>query len=113
MVASASGGDSVAVSPQDAVISREALLQGARGVDALLPILTDPIDAEVMPEKGLRIHGHRVLMEDDEMTCWLDGEELLYSSDSHFEKAGKVGLWTKADAVTSFDDLVVRSTDEN
>jgi hypothetical protein len=55
----------------------------------------------------------RVLMEDDEITCWLDGEELLYSSDSHFEWAGKVGLWTKADAVTSFDDLVVRSADAN
>ena len=55
----------------------------------------------------------RVLMEDDEITCWLDGEELLYSSDSHFERAGKVGLWTKADAVTSFDDLVVRSANED
>jgi hypothetical protein len=55
----------------------------------------------------------RVQMEDDEITCWLDGEELLYSSDSHIDRAGQVGLWTKADAVTSFDDLVVRSTDEN
>jgi hypothetical protein len=53
----------------------------------------------------------RVVMEDDEITCWLDGEELLYATDSHFDRPGMVGLWTKADAVTSFDDLVVRSTD--
>jgi hypothetical protein len=52
----------------------------------------------------------RVLMEGDEITCWLDGEDLLYASDTHFEGAGKVGLWTKADAVTRFDDLAVRPT---
>ena len=55
----------------------------------------------------------RVLMLGDEITCWLDGEELLYCSDIHFERAGKVGVWTKADAVTSFDDLVVRSANED
>ncbi|MHC4786747.1 MAG: family 16 glycoside hydrolase, partial [Planctomycetota bacterium] len=50
----------------------------------------------------------RVRMEGGDITCWLDGEELLYASDNTFERAGKVGLWTKADAVTSFDDLTVR-----
>jgi hypothetical protein len=55
----------------------------------------------------------RVLMEGDEITCWLDGDELLFASDSHFERAGKVGLWTKADAVTSFDGLAVRPAYEN
>lgn len=52
MLYDAFGRDSVVVAPQDGVISREKLLEGARGVDALLPILTDPIDAEVMDTAG-------------------------------------------------------------
>lgn len=46
------GDENVVVAPQDAVIERDALLEGVRGVDALLPILTDPIDAEVMDAAG-------------------------------------------------------------
>jgi hypothetical protein len=33
-----------------------------------------------------------------------DGKEILSSEDSTFS-AGKVGLWTKADSITSFDDF--------
>jgi hypothetical protein len=36
-----------------------------------------------------------------------DGKVLLTHSDSTFPAAGKVGLWTKADASSSFDDLTV------
>lgn len=46
------GQDSVTVSPQDAVIPRDKLLAGVKGVDALLPILTETIDAEVMDAAG-------------------------------------------------------------
>jgi len=46
------GEDSVVVAPQDAPISREALLEGVRGADAILPILTDRIDAGVMDAAG-------------------------------------------------------------
>lgn len=41
------------------------------------------------------------------MTCLLDGTKYLEIEDDTFQQ-GKVGLWTKADAVTSFDDLIVR-----
>jgi hypothetical protein len=37
----------------------------------------------------------------------LNGEELFQVRDSTFADAGKVGLWTKADSVTAFDDFVV------
>ncbi len=46
------GRDSVTVSPNDRPITREELLEGVRGLDALLPILTDTIDAEVMDAAG-------------------------------------------------------------
>jgi glyoxylate reductase len=46
------GRESVVVAPQDGVISREDLLEGVRGADALLPILTETVDAEVMDAAG-------------------------------------------------------------
>lgn len=46
------GRENVAVAPQDAVIARDALLEGVKGADALLPILTDKIDGEVMDAAG-------------------------------------------------------------
>lgn len=41
------------------------------------------------------------------LRCWLDGRLLLAAEDATIAAAGGVGLWTKADARTSFDDLVV------
>ncbi len=49
----------------------------------------------------------RVVMNADRIACYLDGTKLLEAADDTFKEAGMVGLWTKADAVTSFDDLVV------
>jgi hypothetical protein len=42
---------------------------------------------------------------EDVVIRW-DGEEVLRSRDATFAR-GKVGLWTKADSVTAFDDLEV------
>lgn len=39
--------------------------------------------------------------------CWFDGDLLLEAEDDTIDNAGGVGLWTKADARTSFDDLSV------
>jgi len=39
----------------------------------------------------------------------LDGERLIELEDTTFGEAGKVGLWTKADAATEFDNLTVFS----
>ncbi|GMW00752.1 MAG: D-glycerate dehydrogenase [Candidatus Hydrogenedentota bacterium] len=46
------GKDNVVVAPQDAAISRADLLAGVKGVDAILPILTDRIDGEVLDAAG-------------------------------------------------------------
>jgi hypothetical protein len=52
---------------------------------------------------------HRVEAEHvgDRITCWLDGEKLLTAVDGSIAAEGGVGLWTKADARTSFDDFAV------
>ncbi len=49
----------------------------------------------------------RAVMIGDKITCYLDGVALLEASDSTFAQSGMIGLWTKSDASSSFDDLVV------
>jgi hypothetical protein len=44
----------------------------------------------------------------DRIECFLDGKRLLQAKDDTIKAAGKVGLWTKADAVTSFDGFAAR-----
>ena len=47
----------------------------------------------------------RVTMSGDHVECYLDGRKYLDARDSTFPDAGKVGLWSKSDARTQFDDL--------
>lgn len=42
---------------------------------------------------------------------FLNGEMVFEVENDTFESAGKVGLWTKADAVTQFDNLSIKSLD--
>jgi hypothetical protein len=50
-------------------------------------------------------HTLRVDFQGDRFTVTLDGKATLDWSDDTFKDAGKVGLWTKADSVTLFDDF--------
>ena len=52
-------------------------------------------------------HTIRVVALGDHIQAWLDGKLYLDHRDSRF-KAGRIGLWTKADSVTAFDDLTIR-----
>jgi hypothetical protein len=52
-------------------------------------------------------HELRVVAVGNKFTCYYDGEKKIEASDDTFKDAGKVGLWTKADSVTSFDDLKI------
>lgn len=51
-----------------------------------------------------RWHTVRLVAVDDHIQGWLDGALYLDHRDSQF-KSGRVGLWTKADSITAFDDL--------
>jgi hypothetical protein len=44
----------------------------------------------------------------DHIECFLDDKKLLDVKDDSITKAGKVGLWTKADAQTHFDNFKVQ-----
>ena len=51
----------------------------------------------------------RVTAKGNLFTVYLNGEKLYEVEDATFTEAGKVGLWTKADSVTYFDDLEVKT----
>ncbi len=51
----------------------------------------------------------RVEVEGDLFQVSLDGAHLFDVRDATFAGPGKVGLWTKADSVTAFDDLTIET----
>jgi Domain of Unknown Function (DUF1080) len=52
-------------------------------------------------------HTLHVLAQGNRVQGWLNDQPLLDRRDGRF-KSGRVGLWTKADSVTAFDELIVR-----
>jgi hypothetical protein len=55
-------------------------------------------------------HSIKVKNIGNRVQCWLDGKLYLDLTDDTF-KSGKVGLWTKADAVTYFDDFKIETNE--
>lgn len=49
----------------------------------------------------------RVVAAGPRFDVYLNGSKLYEVEDSTFSRAGKVGVWTKADSVTQFDDLTI------
>ncbi len=68
---------------------------------------TQIASADVKTETG-KWYTLRVVVRGDGVACFLDGKKLLEARDDTFKDAGMIGLWTKADAASSFDDLEVR-----
>lgn len=54
-------------------------------------------------------HTLTIKMAGDAIECSLNGTKHLAAKDNAFSKAGKIGLWTKADAQTHFDKLEAKS----
>ena len=54
-----------------------------------------------------RWHTVRAVVAGDHVQGWLDGALLLDYRDKRFS-AGRVGLWSKADSITAFDDITIR-----
>ena len=52
-------------------------------------------------------HTLRVTMVGPKITCYFDGKQYLAAEDATFPGAGMIGLWSKADAQSYFDDLTV------
>ncbi len=55
----------------------------------------------------------RAVMVADKIECYVDGKKHLAATDDTFPQAGMIGLWTKADASSSFDNLAVYAARAN
>ncbi len=53
-------------------------------------------------------HTLRVTMTGNHIQCYYDGGLALDVKDDTFAQSGGLGLWTKADAQTQFDDVLIR-----
>lgn len=54
-------------------------------------------------------HEVRVEARADHLVVFWDGHKVISADDKTFPKAGLVGVWTKADSITTFDELSVES----
>ena len=54
-------------------------------------------------------HTLRVDFKGNKFTVTFDGNKVIEATDESFANAGKVGVWTKADSVTLFDDFTYGS----
>jgi hypothetical protein len=50
----------------------------------------------------------RVVASGDEITCYLDGHALITVRDQSLAEPGRIGVWTRADALGSFDRIEVK-----
>ena len=57
-------------------------------------------------------HELRVVAKGDHFEVSWDGKKVIEATDRTFPEAGKIGLWTKADSITHFDDLTVTPMDQ-
>ena len=74
--------------------------------DGARRILADASDLSIRAGEWFTI---RIVHKANKIEGWLNGKKLLEITDRTFRKGGGIGVWTKADAATSFDDLIVRS----
>jgi hypothetical protein len=63
---------------------------------------------EEIPLKAGQWYTLSISQKGEQITCSLEGKKYLEVKDDTFAKSGPVGLWTKADAVTHFDELTIK-----
>ena len=56
-------------------------------------------------------HTMKILQQNNHYSIYLDSKNIFQGDNTTFKKAGGIGLWTKADALTSFKDLKVTKED--
>jgi hypothetical protein len=66
------------------------------------------VDVKVEPAKW---HTLSFVVQGSHFKIGMNGKTLFEADDPTFKDAGRVGLWTKADSVTYFDDMKIRTID--
>jgi len=73
------------------------VVQGQRTLLKGVDVIADPL---AWHQLGVRNSGQKIQV-------YFDQKVLLEAEDGTFERGGRIGLWTKSDASTAFDDLNV------
>jgi hypothetical protein len=97
-------GNNYYVARANALENNLALYYVVKGRRTTILYVDAPVAANVWHVLAVEFSGPRIAVS-------LDGRRLIDVQDTHLAGAGAVGLWTKADSVTAFDDFRVRSDD--
>jgi hypothetical protein len=95
-------GDNYYVARANALENNVSLYYTERGRRQTIKYVDAPVPANVW-------HALRVEFSGTQMRVSLDGKSYIELSDSHIAGAGAVGVWTKADSVTAFDDFAFQA----
>lgn len=91
-------GDNYYVARANALENNVSLYYTQRGRRITLKYVDAPAPAKTWHALAVEFNGARIKVA-------LNGKTCIELDDSHIEGAGAVGLWTKADSVTAFDDF--------
>ncbi len=67
---------------------------------------------EKLKVKASEWHRIKIKQVGEKIECWIDDVRHLVAKDDAIGKAGKIGLWTKADAQSHFDDFRVQPVEK-
>jgi hypothetical protein len=91
------------------VIRASALGNNVRFYKVVNGVRSDPIG----PETGIATntwHTLAVQCQGNQITCWLDGKLVMPALHDNSFATGKIGFWTKSDAVSHFGDTTISYT---
>lgn len=88
------------------VLRASALGHNARFYKVVNGLRSDPIGPQLDITTGVW-HTLAVQCQGNQIFCWLDDKLLMPALNDNTFTSGKIGFWTKSDAVSYFDDLTV------
>ena len=91
-------GDNYYVARGNALEDNVSLYYTAKGKRNTIKYVNAPVPANVWHTLRVEFSGRRIKV-------LLDGKAYIEQEDDHIAAGGAVGLWTKADSVTAFDDF--------
>lgn len=91
-------GDNYYVARANALEDNVALYYTANGTRHTLKSVRVPVSSNAWHSLRVEYSGNRI-------SVAFDGRTYIELQDSHLSAAGAVGVWTKADSVTAFDDF--------
>jgi hypothetical protein len=91
-------GDNYYVARANALENNVSLYYTEKGRRNTLKYVDAPVPAKVWHTLRVEFSGRHIAVA-------LNGKTLIVFDDAHLSGAGAVGLWTKADSVTAFDDF--------